>query len=185
MTPHHHQYTRLSNISAVGPFVGALQVQHGLCADLIGVKAGSQPCAVAGGEVDCRGCYTAMATLHLLKIDPIVVVASSGMVDFVRRCQASRLPCINTCAAVSSSVDADAVLIWHAQTMNWPARDSCSDSASRQPKHCAAPRVRQLVRAGEEVCWDRTSSAAWQCPLLGSGPESARFCTGMLSSVGG
>jgi hypothetical protein len=39
--------------------------------------------------VDCRGCYTAMATLRLLKMDPAAVVARAGMVDFIRRCQAS------------------------------------------------------------------------------------------------
>ena len=88
-------------------------------AELIGMRAGSQPCAVAGGEVDCRGCYTAMATLHLLKIDPTTVVARSGMVDFIKRCQASSLPCMYTSAVGSSAVTADAVLTWHAQTMTW------------------------------------------------------------------
>ena len=39
--------------------------------------------------MDCRGCYTAMATLRLLKMDPAAVVARAGMVDFIRRCQAS------------------------------------------------------------------------------------------------
>ena len=81
------------------------------------MRFGSQPGAVAGGEVDCRGCYTAMATLHLLKIDPTTVVARSGMVDFIKRCQASILPCVYTSAAGSSSVAANAVFIWHAQTM--------------------------------------------------------------------
>ena len=40
-----------------------------------------------GGEVDCRGCYTAMATLHLLNMDPKTVVERAGMVDFISRCQ--------------------------------------------------------------------------------------------------
>ena len=40
-----------------------------------------------GGEVDCRGCYTAMATLHLLRIDPKTVMERAGMVDFISRCQ--------------------------------------------------------------------------------------------------
>ena len=45
-----------------------------------------------GGEVDCRGCYTAMATLHLLKMDPYNVIEQAGMVDFIRRCQACTSP---------------------------------------------------------------------------------------------
>ena len=36
-----------------------------------------------------------MATLHLLKIDPTSSVARSGMVDFIKRCQASNLLCVN------------------------------------------------------------------------------------------
>lgn len=46
-----------------------------------------------GGEVDCRGCYTAMATLHLLRMDPYNVIEQAGMVDFIKRCQASTKHC--------------------------------------------------------------------------------------------
>ena len=72
-----------------------------------------------------------MATLHLLKMDPTTVVAYSGMVEFIKRCQANVLPCMNTCAAVSLSfVAANAVPIGHAQTLNWPVRGGCRDHAS-------------------------------------------------------
>ena len=71
-----------------------------------------------------------MAILHLLKIDPTTVVARSGMVDFIKRCQASILPCVYTSTAGSSSVAANAVFIWHVQTMIWPVRDGDSNSAS-------------------------------------------------------
>ena len=37
--------------------------------------------------MDCRGCYTAMATLHMLGLDSSSVVQRSGLVSFVQRCQ--------------------------------------------------------------------------------------------------
>lgn len=43
--------------------------------------------APAGGEVDVRGCYTAMAVAHMLCLDKAALSCSAGMVDFVRRCQ--------------------------------------------------------------------------------------------------
>ena len=39
--------------------------------------------------MDCRGCYTAMVTLHMLGLDGSDVVQRSGMVSFVQRCQVS------------------------------------------------------------------------------------------------
>lgn len=42
---------------------------------------------MAGGEVDCRGCYTAVAVLHMLELDKTEAITRSGMVDFIRRCQ--------------------------------------------------------------------------------------------------
>ncbi len=42
----------------------------------------------AGGEVDCRGCYTAVATLHMLNMDKAAVLQLSGMAEFIGRCQA-------------------------------------------------------------------------------------------------
>lgn len=43
--------------------------------------------ALTGGEVDVRGCYTAMAVAHMLCLDKAALSRSAGMVDFVRRCQ--------------------------------------------------------------------------------------------------
>lgn len=40
-----------------------------------------------GGEVDVRGCYTALAVAHILDLDVPALVARSGLVDYVRRCQ--------------------------------------------------------------------------------------------------
>lgn len=34
-----------------------------------------------------------MATMHLLKMDPQIVVERAGMVAFIKRCQASSQPC--------------------------------------------------------------------------------------------
>lgn len=45
------------------------------------------PCRIAGGEVDVRGCYTAMAAAHMLCLDKADFARKAGMVDFVRRCQ--------------------------------------------------------------------------------------------------
>jgi len=42
----------------------------------------------AGGEVDVRGCYTALAVAHVLDLDVPGLAARSGAVDYVRRCQA-------------------------------------------------------------------------------------------------
>jgi prenyltransferase beta subunit len=46
----------------------------------------------AGGEVDCRGCYTAVATLHMLNLDKAAVLQLSSMAEFIGRCQARNLP---------------------------------------------------------------------------------------------
>ena len=56
--------------------------------------------------MDCRGCYTALAALHMLGLDPSGVLERSDLVSFVWRCQVrpyahlsvvhgtpSRLPC--------------------------------------------------------------------------------------------
>ena len=40
-----------------------------------------------GGEVDVRGCYTALAVAHILALDVPALAARSGLVDYVRRCQ--------------------------------------------------------------------------------------------------
>ncbi|GMH43211.1 hypothetical protein BSKO_11133 [Bryopsis sp. KO-2023] len=40
-----------------------------------------------GGEVDVRGCYTAMATAHLLGLDKAEIAERCGMVAFIKRCQ--------------------------------------------------------------------------------------------------
>ena len=42
---------------------------------------------LAGGEVDVRGCYTAMAAAHMLRLDKAALARKAGMIDFVRRCQ--------------------------------------------------------------------------------------------------
>ena len=48
--------------------------------------------AFAGGEVDVRGCYTAMATAHMLKLDKQALAQKAGMVQYVKRCQVSIVP---------------------------------------------------------------------------------------------
>ncbi|KAK9811446.1 hypothetical protein WJX72_004003 [[Myrmecia] bisecta] len=40
-----------------------------------------------GGEVDVRGCYTALAVAYMLQLDVARLVNASGMVEYVRRCQ--------------------------------------------------------------------------------------------------
>ena len=40
-----------------------------------------------GGEVDVRGCYTAVATAHMLGLDKVSLAKQAGMVEFVTRCQ--------------------------------------------------------------------------------------------------
>ncbi|MEW5299125.1 MAG: hypothetical protein WDW36_002169 [Sanguina aurantia] len=41
----------------------------------------------AGGEVDVRSCYTAMAIAHILGLDKAALAERSGMVDYIVRCQ--------------------------------------------------------------------------------------------------
>ncbi|KAK9822480.1 hypothetical protein WJX81_000264, partial [Elliptochloris bilobata] len=40
-----------------------------------------------GGEVDVRGCYTALVVAHMLDLDIPALVARSGLIDYVCRCQ--------------------------------------------------------------------------------------------------
>lgn len=42
---------------------------------------------LAGGEVDVRGCYCALAACEMLCLDKAAVAAACGMTDFIRRCQ--------------------------------------------------------------------------------------------------
>ena len=44
-------------------------------------------CADAGGEVDVRGAYTALATAHMLKLDKAALAKQAGVVQYVRQCQ--------------------------------------------------------------------------------------------------
>lgn len=44
-------------------------------------------CANAGGEVDVRGAYTALATAHMLKLDKAALAKQAGVVQYVRECQ--------------------------------------------------------------------------------------------------
>ena len=45
-----------------------------------------------GGEVDVRGCYTAMATAHMLALDKQALAGPAGMADFVTSCQVWTFP---------------------------------------------------------------------------------------------
>ena len=42
---------------------------------------------LTGGEVDVRGCYTAMATAHMLNVDKRALAELADMVTYVKRCQ--------------------------------------------------------------------------------------------------
>ncbi|CAL8469676.1 g9217 [Coccomyxa elongata] len=50
-------------------------------------EAGGGIAVSEGGEVDCRGCYTAIASLHMLHLDKEEILERSGMADFISRCQ--------------------------------------------------------------------------------------------------
>ncbi|KAK9908192.1 hypothetical protein WJX75_004005 [Coccomyxa subellipsoidea] len=50
-------------------------------------EAGGGVAVSEGGEVDCRGCYTAVATLHMLNLDKAAVLQLSSMAEFIGRCQ--------------------------------------------------------------------------------------------------
>lgn len=39
-----------------------------------------------------RGCYTAMATAHMLGLDKNDLASRSGMVEYVKRCQVTLMP---------------------------------------------------------------------------------------------
>ena len=41
----------------------------------------------AGGEVDVRGCYCALAACEMLRLDKGALAAAGGLVDYIRRCQ--------------------------------------------------------------------------------------------------
>jgi hypothetical protein len=41
----------------------------------------------AGGEVDVRGCYTAVAAAHMLRLDKHALADAAGMLQYVKRCQ--------------------------------------------------------------------------------------------------
>lgn len=41
----------------------------------------------AGGEVDVRGCYTALAVAHMLGLDKTQLAEKSGSAKFIKRCQ--------------------------------------------------------------------------------------------------
>lgn len=47
-------------------------------------------CCTAGGEVDVRGCYCALAVCHMLNLDKQALAEACGMVDYVRACQVGR-----------------------------------------------------------------------------------------------
>ena len=47
--------------------------------------------AAAGGEVDLRGCYTALAIAHMLRLDVACLAKRCGLPAFLRSCQANLL----------------------------------------------------------------------------------------------
>ena len=47
--------------------------------------------------MDVRGCYTAMATAHMLGLDKHALAEKAGMVQYVKRCQVSMLACTTHC----------------------------------------------------------------------------------------
>ncbi len=51
-------------------------------------------CEHAGGEVDVRGCYTAMAAAHMLSLDKHALAAKASMVQYVKRCQVNSISCM-------------------------------------------------------------------------------------------
>ena len=48
------------------------------------------PVGGAGGEVDVRGCYCALAACEMLCLDKCALAAAGGLVDYIRRCQVWR-----------------------------------------------------------------------------------------------
>ena len=48
----------------------------------------------AGGEVDVRGCYTAMAAAHMLNLDKHALALKANMVQYVKRCQVKSISCM-------------------------------------------------------------------------------------------
>ena len=48
-------------------------------------------CGSAGGEVDVRGAYTALATAHMLKLDKVALAKQAGVVQYVCKCQVEHL----------------------------------------------------------------------------------------------
>ena len=59
------------------------------------------PAPSAGGEVDVRGCYCALAACEMLGLDKGAVAAACNMPDFIRRCQVN-----DQASSVSSAVPA-------------------------------------------------------------------------------
>ena len=51
-------------------------------------------CGHAGGEVDVRGCYTAMAAAHMLSLDKHALAEKASMVQYVKRCQVNSISCM-------------------------------------------------------------------------------------------
>ena len=45
--------------------------------------------------MDVRGCYTAMAAAHMLRLDKAALARKAGMVDFLRRCQVPPPPVLS------------------------------------------------------------------------------------------
>ena len=41
------------------------------------------------GEIDIRGCYTAMALAHVLNLDMHHIAERCGMVEFIKKCVTS------------------------------------------------------------------------------------------------
>ena len=54
----------------------------------------------AGGEVDVRGCYTALVIAHMLQLDAPALAKSADAVGFIRQCQVS--PFLNQPACMPS-----------------------------------------------------------------------------------
>lgn len=44
-------------------------------------------CGSAGGEIDVRGAYTALATAHMLRLDKAALAKQAGVVQYVCKCQ--------------------------------------------------------------------------------------------------
>lgn len=63
---------------------GMMQFMESMCVD---PERGGGFTIYDKGEIDIRGCYTAIATAHMLGLDKTRLVEKSGMVDYIKRCQ--------------------------------------------------------------------------------------------------